>query len=71
MMDGVRLTGVQTAPEPKVGLETSVKPEPATGQFMIKLPLLIVEVSETFVVRRTFGPTSCAAAKSDGSMAPA
>ena len=71
MTEGVRLTGVQTAFAPKVELDTSVKPEPATGQFSVNDPLPWETASETLVVSRTFGPTVCAAAMSGGISCPA
>jgi len=71
MMDGVRLTGVQTALAPKVELDTSVKPEPATGQFSINDPLPWETASETLDVSRTSGPTVWAAVMSAVSSCPA
>ena len=62
MIDGVRLTGIQAAPAPKVELDTSVKPDPATGQFSVSDPLPWETASETLVVSRTFGPAVSLAA---------
>lgn len=71
MTAGVMLTGLQTAPAPKVELDTSVKPEPATGQLSVSDPLPWKTASETLVVSGTFGPTVCAAVMSAGSSCPA
>ena len=64
MMEGVMLTGIQTA------LDTSVKPEPATGQYSVSDPLAGEPASETLVVSRTSGPTVCAAVMSGGVRTP-
>ena len=71
MTEGVTLTGVQTAFAPKVELDTSVKPEPATGQFSVNDPLPWETASETLVVSGTSGPTVCAAVMAAGSSCPA
>jgi hypothetical protein len=69
-MAGVTFTAVHAAPLPKVGLDSSVKPEPATGQLKASVPLLCEMASETFVVSKTFGPTICADAMSAGNNSP-
>ena len=71
MTDGVMLTGFQTAPAPRAELDTSVKPEPATGQFSVSDPLPWETASETLVVSGTSGPTVCAAVMAAGSSCPA
>ena len=62
-------TSVQTASEPRAGLEARAKPAAAMGQVRLKLLSLAEVARVTLVVRRVFGPATCVAATSTGPMA--